>query len=181
MLETSHVVVGMVIGKYVPNPLLAFIFSFLSHFILDFIPHWDGDQKAINNSNSNQNSKILSTKERFFSKEIQNLLKCDVLASFILFIYFSVSGIIWPNFPDILSFFNFLIINPSWPLGVLGAILPDLLTYFDFLTDFTNKHDFEAFKKLKIFHKKIQHSAPKIWGLLIQIVLIISTILILNN
>lgn len=181
MLETSHVVVGMTIGKYVPNPFLAFIFAFLSHFILDFIPHWDGRLKENNGSNSSQTSKILTDKEKFFSKEIQNVLKCDILASFILFIYFSVSKIIWPNFPNPISFFNFLITNPSWPLGVFGAILPDLFTYFDFLTDFTNKKGLGFFKKIKIFHKKIQHSAPKILGLTIQIILIISLVLILTS
>jgi len=180
MLETSHVVVGMAIGKYVPNPLLAFVFSFLSHFILDFIPHWDGDFKKVNSSNSKA-PRILTDREKFFSKEIQKVLKCDILASFILFIYFSVSKIIWPNFPDPFSFFNFLIANPSWPLGVLGAILPDLLTYFDFLTGFTNEKCFIIFKKLKMFHKKIQHSATKIQGLVVQAALIISIILVLNN
>jgi len=181
MLETSHVVAGMTIGKYVSNPFLAFIFSFLSHFILDFIPHWDGGFKKVNDSNSNRISKTLIDKEKLSSKEIQNVLKYDILASFILFIYFSVSEIIWPNFPDLSSFFSFLIANPSWPLGVLGAILPDLLTYFDFLTDFTNKNGFMVFKKLKMFHKKIQHLVPKIWGLIIQIVLVINLILIINN
>ncbi len=181
MLETSHVVVGMTIGKYVSNPFLAFIFSFLSHFVLDFIPHWDGKLKESTDSNSSQVSKSLTDKERFFSREIQNVLKCDILTSFVLFVYFSVSGIIWPNFPDPISFFNFLLANPSWPLGVFGAILPDLFTYFDFLTNFTDKKGFIVFRKLKIFHKKIQHSAPKIWGLTIQIVLVIALVLILNN
>ncbi|MFN7088214.1 MAG: hypothetical protein ACK4NX_00075 [Candidatus Paceibacteria bacterium] len=42
MLNTPHLAVGMLIGKSVGNGWLAFFLGFLSHFILDAIPHWDG-------------------------------------------------------------------------------------------------------------------------------------------
>lgn len=42
MVLTTHAVVGGAIGRLLAfNPFLAFIVGFLSHFILDIIPHWD--------------------------------------------------------------------------------------------------------------------------------------------
>jgi len=41
MTLTAHTAVGIFIGKYASNPFLAFLFGFLSHFILDAIPHID--------------------------------------------------------------------------------------------------------------------------------------------
>ncbi|MDO8183380.1 MAG: diadenylate cyclase [bacterium] len=42
MVLTTHAVVGGAIGRLLAiNPLLAFIVGFLSHFVLDIIPHWD--------------------------------------------------------------------------------------------------------------------------------------------
>ncbi|MFA5050645.1 MAG: hypothetical protein WC499_00825 [Patescibacteria group bacterium] len=41
MTLTVHTAVGIFIGKYASNPFLAFLFGFLSHFLLDAIPHVD--------------------------------------------------------------------------------------------------------------------------------------------
>lgn len=41
MTLTSHAVAGAVAASFFPkNPVSAFIFGFLSHFVLDAIPHW---------------------------------------------------------------------------------------------------------------------------------------------
>lgn len=42
MLSTPHLLVGAAIGQIIPNPALAIPLSFLSHFPLDAVPHWDG-------------------------------------------------------------------------------------------------------------------------------------------
>lgn len=41
MLETPHVVVGAAIATKVGNPYLAIPLAFMSHFVLDQIPHWN--------------------------------------------------------------------------------------------------------------------------------------------
>lgn len=46
MLSTPHLLVGAAIVKIVPNPVISLPLAFLSHFVLDSIPHWDGSPKA---------------------------------------------------------------------------------------------------------------------------------------
>ncbi len=41
MLSTPHILVGGVIVKSIPNPLISIPLAFLSHLIFDSIPHWD--------------------------------------------------------------------------------------------------------------------------------------------
>ena len=41
MLLTPHTAAGIAIGAAVHNPILAIPLAFLSHFGLDWIPHWD--------------------------------------------------------------------------------------------------------------------------------------------
>lgn len=41
MTLTTHATLGAVIGHATGNPLLAFIFGFISHFLIDMVPHGD--------------------------------------------------------------------------------------------------------------------------------------------
>lgn len=41
MLELAHTAVGATIATKIPNPLIAIPLAFLSHFLFDFIPHWN--------------------------------------------------------------------------------------------------------------------------------------------
>ncbi len=41
MLEVPHVIAGLAIGRIIPNPIISIPVIFLSHFILDQIPHWN--------------------------------------------------------------------------------------------------------------------------------------------
>lgn len=41
MVITPHMLVGAAIASYCPNVWTAFLFSWASHYILDFLPHWD--------------------------------------------------------------------------------------------------------------------------------------------
>lgn len=41
MLSTPHILVGAAIVKAIPNPYISLPLAFLSHFLFDFIPHWD--------------------------------------------------------------------------------------------------------------------------------------------
>ena len=41
MLETPHVVVGAAIASKIANPFLSIPISFVSHFVLEKVPHWN--------------------------------------------------------------------------------------------------------------------------------------------
>lgn len=41
MLSTPHLLVGGAIVTIIPNPLISLPLAFLSHFLFDYIPHWD--------------------------------------------------------------------------------------------------------------------------------------------
>lgn len=41
MLETPHVALGVAIASKFPNPWIAIPLSFISHFALDKVPHWN--------------------------------------------------------------------------------------------------------------------------------------------
>lgn len=43
MLELPHVVIGATIASKIPYPLISLPLAFLSHFLLDEIPHWNPD------------------------------------------------------------------------------------------------------------------------------------------
>lgn len=46
MFLTPHAAVGILIGTQTTNPVAAFVFSFLSHFVLDLVPHGDDNNKS---------------------------------------------------------------------------------------------------------------------------------------
>lgn len=46
MMQISHVATGAAVGKFMPNPILAFLAGILIHFIIDKIPHyWPATKK----------------------------------------------------------------------------------------------------------------------------------------
>ncbi len=41
MTATAHSLVGVSLGRLIPNPIIALSAAFLSNFVLDAVPHWD--------------------------------------------------------------------------------------------------------------------------------------------
>jgi len=41
VLLTPHTTIGIALGAAFPNPIISVPLSFLSHFALDMVPHWD--------------------------------------------------------------------------------------------------------------------------------------------
>ncbi|MEW5805231.1 MAG: hypothetical protein AB1721_00660 [Patescibacteria group bacterium] len=233
MLDTTHVLTGLVIGKYLKNPILAFGAGVLSHFVLDAIPHWDGT-KTLNASLFRSEAKVgektfsksflrseaseetkragvallraeqggtktlnaslfrseaevegktlnasLFRAERDgegglndaecrirFTREGKIILGLDILISLIIFLFLSIKGPLWPDFPNPNSLFIILHSNLSWVAGVFGALLPDilLLAYIFYPS--------AKLKKLSVFefHKNIQRKIPMIPGLVFQLI-----------
>lgn len=46
MLSTPHLLVGAAIVHSIPNPAISLPAAFVSHFVLDAAPHWDGSPQA---------------------------------------------------------------------------------------------------------------------------------------
>lgn len=46
MLSTPHLLVGAALVHSIPDPSISLPAAFLSHFVLDAAPHWDGSPKA---------------------------------------------------------------------------------------------------------------------------------------
>ena len=47
MILTPHILTGALIGAQTTNPIAAFVFGLVSHYLIDKIPHWDYDIKKI--------------------------------------------------------------------------------------------------------------------------------------
>lgn len=100
MFLTVHATAAVIIAQKVHSPLLAFLLGFVSHYILDAIPH--GDDKIF---------------ERFRGK---TLIKAMTIAAIIDF----TISLIWLNFLYQQGAFE---LNLTILAAVAGSILPDFL------------------------------------------------------
>lgn len=105
MFLTVHAAAGLVLGKYLDNSILAFLAGFISHLILDIIPH---DALEWKKWRANTNFK-------FFFTVIFLELPLMIIIAVLLF---SQQKLIlnWPTF---------------W--AVVGSVLLDFLFGFDYL------------------------------------------------
>ena len=109
MLIATHSIVGAVIGTEVNYPPLAFILGFISHFILDVIPHNDGPDDVVGRTGPNSINQYL-------------VVAVDGLVAICTIIYFGQSS-------ESASFF--------W--GALGGITPDLIDNVPILKEYVRK------------------------------------------
>lgn len=158
MVLSPHIIVGASLANLLTfNPLIAFFIGFISHFLLDAIPHWDYEIKFINN-NEDKLKKELNLNKNF---------KIDLLKIGLDFLL----GLI------VLSFFidgqNLYILL----FGALGGIFPDLLQVLYY------KFKVEPLKSLQKFHVVFIHSDlfkfKIIPGILTQIFVVIISIFLL--
>ncbi len=101
MTLTTHTAMGAFIGSLTGNPVIAFIGGFVSHLLVDMIPH--GDSKLADNFRVHKIKR----------KQAVAYPAIDAVVA-ILFILFLISS------KDISSMRTF-----AW--GIAGAVLPDLL------------------------------------------------------
>lgn len=140
MLETPHVAVGAAIATKIPNPMLSIPLAFLSHFVLEGIPHW--------------NPHIVAETKKYGmpTKKSIKIITVDVILA--LTVGFIIA---WWSLPDIKHAIN--IIAASF-----FSVLPDLVEspYF-FLKMRTN-----FLKKWLNFQKSLQVDTTFFWGMLNQ-------------
>jgi hypothetical protein len=105
MFLTVHATTGIIISQQTGNIWLGFLAGFISHFILDTIPH--GDQNLVKDRHN-----ITSTEKRL----IRNLGLADTLIMVFTVVSLYLAGFI--SYPALAL------------AGVVGSILPDYINAF---------------------------------------------------
>jgi len=148
MYQIVHGSAGLLIGSQTGNPWLAFILGFLSHFILDAIPH---DSLEIKNWQDRGN----------YIKKIASEAIIDLL------LFLGLFFLLWQN----------NLVEPTWAMGagILGALLPDYIWGLGEFFKIENKW-LEKFKHLHnldhtLLHKNIY--IPLKYGLPIQLFFVV--------
>ncbi|OGY91784.1 MAG: hypothetical protein A3H70_02610 [Candidatus Komeilibacteria bacterium RIFCSPLOWO2_02_FULL_48_11] len=100
MYLTIHAAAGAAIGQFISNPLLAFILGFVSHFILDIIPHGDEGIKHW----------------KWFKTDLGRLAAATLIDFFVL----CAVAMYWLIYSPVNVF-------PGMIYGMAGAVLPDTL------------------------------------------------------
>ena len=102
MFIAGHAAAGALIGQQVgENALLIFILAFISHLILDLIPH--GDRHHVVDYYFGQKKKL---------KQIYNSIIVDTIATIILVAL-------------LMSYTTLNRVGIAW--GIIGGVIPDLL------------------------------------------------------
>lgn len=147
MTLTTHATLGAVIGHAVGTPVLAFIFGFISHFLIDMIPHGDTG---------------LSDNFRIHKRRRKQAVAYVVVDAFVALFFV----IMLANTRDIDSMRTF-----SW--GIIGGVLPDFLVG---IYEITKTPLLRWFNTLHfLFHDffvKRKGDVPLYYALLAQVVLI---------
>lgn len=148
MFLTVHTAVGALIGQQVGSPILAFVLGFISHWLVDVVPHGDENFFA-----DNLEKKVLR-------KRLLTLASFDFLGIAIMFLFFSSTT----DFTTPMLF------------GFLGATGPDLLWGITEIAPF--KTPWGLLDKWHSFFHKLTGVIVSIkTGLLIQIITLILTII----
>ncbi|MBM5789902.1 hypothetical protein FJZ23_02330 [Candidatus Parcubacteria bacterium] len=147
MTLTTHATLGAVIGHAVGNPALAFVFGFLSHFLVDMIPH--GDTGLADNFHVHKRRR----------KQAVAYVVVDAIVA-LLFV------LLIANTRDLESVRTF-----SW--GITGGVLPDLLVG---LYEVTKTPLLRWFNKLHFyfhdFFVRKKGDVPLYYALMAQVVFI---------
>lgn len=162
MILAPHLLVGAAIGAKIKNIGWIIVLGFVSHLILDRIPHWDYGRKAIEKFAESKSYKTLCI---FFLQ-----LLIDGLTGLIIVIF-----IIWHRKMMKLEYLIPILI------GMFVAILPDILLGIFKLSYVKSKKPSRHF--IDFYHKTIHHSKhirkPTLLGLGAEILVGLIAILIL--
>jgi len=154
MFLTIHAASGIIIGERTDNFFLAFILSFLIHFLIDLIPHGDRELAGLAQTQSQSESKAI---EKF--REFVKVSAID--GGSMLFLILMGYGL------------NLFRKPLSVALGIIGGITPDILVAFYFMIskNFLLKK-IERIHNL-FHHKIIKRDFPLRIGVSIQILIAI--------
>jgi len=142
MLLSVHATVGAIIGDNVNTSLLAFVLAFISHFILDIIPH--GDAKIIK-----------AYRNDFKNKGFLYLIIFDLISTIILL--------------ALLFYSHKISFSQTVFWGIIGGILPDLMVASHEISEkfFRRWHKIHSWT-----HDRINWAIPLQLGVIVQIIII---------
>lgn len=151
MHPLAHMLTGAAIGQLAPSPALALIGGFLSHFVLDVIPHTEGKTFRPRPAPN----PVTAWKPQPLSGPRMNVLPADIIEAGVEFAAgVLVIGWLVGNCLGIEAL--------SVGLGALGAILPDLVDL-----------PFERLTGIAVFHPAGLHWTARrrnaAWGILTQV------------
>lgn len=162
MFLTTHAVVGIFISQQTNNPLLAFILAFISHFILDIIPHGDeelGDLARLG-------------KKRIYLWSLGDFFVLVIMIGFLYTttdlprIAVTSAGVIGSILPDLISHF-FPALHREYP----KTLIIKFLLYLDRTLKFGSL--FDAPNKLhRLTHRIIKFKIPFKYGMGLQLLII---------
>lgn len=159
MILITHAIVGGALGSFPgENPGVAFVLGFVSHFLLDMIPHWDYELASAYEDKENHLNNDIVLNKGF----VKDLFKIGLDA---------FSGIVIP----VLLFKGLPGVSIAAVFfGVVGALFPDFLQFAYF------RLRIAPLRALQTFHHWIHakmhfNDSPKI-GISLQILFIIIVI-----
>lgn len=114
MTLTTHAVTGAALASLIPNqPMVGFAVGFLSHFILDAIPHWDYSLGSMKKDKDNPLNDDMIINKDF----VKDILKIGLDAALGLLLSYLIFGFY-------LKFSVLMILS-----GALGSMAPDALQF----------------------------------------------------
>jgi hypothetical protein len=138
MILATHAIIGAAIGSTMPQaPLLAFTGGFVSHFILDALPHWDYELGSGKSIKGNKLEGDFVMGKAFIVDVIKVIV--DACIGILAVIVFFDTGT---------SLASTLQTGIFW--GAVGAMFPDGLQFFYY------KLKIEPLRSLQKFHLFIQ-------------------------
>ncbi len=161
MTLTTHAIVGAAAARLFSfNPATAFLAAFVSHFLIDAIPHWDYNLKSAKKNETNlMKSDILVNRDFVF--DLGKILFDIILGILLSFFIFQPSG-------------NAEILTIA--IGIVGGILPDPLQFLYF------KFRHEPLVSLQKFHflihTKVKLSGGWFVGVFLQIFLVVIVVIL---
>lgn len=148
MLETPHVVVGAAIATKVSHPALAIPLAFLSHFVLERVPHW----------NPHLNTEL----EKFgeISKQSKSIVVIDTMLALTIGSFIASRAL-----PDIVHSVTIL-------ASCFMSVLPDVIEGPYFFLKMKTKF----IEKWVLFQKSIQADTSPLPGLATQLVTVLTAL-----
>lgn len=141
---STHVAVGAAVGYATRNPILGFLAGYISHHVIDSIPHTDGGSLHVHVDN--------------FSKDKRILIIVGFDLAIVVFLAIFLTRYLGPNVPMI--------------VGAFGGALPDLIDNMPFWSTKIRKA-FPAFHRMhEFFHYTIEEPQYLWVGVMTQVFLI---------
>lgn len=169
MYAIPHTLTGIAIASKTDNIPLIIILSIISHYFLDWTPHWNAlpQKRPISTF---INKWLL---QPIFKKEVINEKRGLKDVHDLLFVMEPVFA-----FALLVLFLYYSSIQPAiLLLAVFSSLLPDILIYINY----RYRGQFKFFKILHDFHTKIQnHTKSMFWGLLTQAATIVAALMVIK-